>query len=621
MSQCRTKNPSSSAIAREAMQGRRPCRAARPRTAIAVLVLLPATLLSGPNARAQKTPDFAHGVSTLMGAQGRLMWIDGTANIHRRIMVNGKETWIDYTSTREGVADVVRKCKAANINTLVVDVKPLSGEVLYNSKIAPHMHVWKGRPVRDFDVLAAFVEEGHKAGLQVDADINTLGEGHKIFHVGPGYEHPEWQSVVYTVDRGLVATNGARLSVHFSGEPSDPNAPAVLNDDSSVIGSGAVGAQVGLEGLSSGSAAVQGRKGMPFGRQSNVVLNAQNRVIGIIDSALLGDDPLVAPEDGRLIAATRKEDAKWIADNLKPEDYVRFDMRTARVLSADAPSEKVGVFVNPLQPVVRRRVLDIVRELVTNYDIDGIVLDRCRYANLNNDFSDLSRDAFARWLGKPIGRWPEDIYAFAPIPGQHPIDGPLYKPWLEFRAKVIRDLVADIARTARSIKPNITLGTYVGSWYPSYYEVGVNWGSEKTSLRYSWFTENYPQTGYAEFFDWIATGCYFPTATRDDARTAGISDHATVEAAAELSSQAVANGSFVYGGIYVPDYSRDPDRMIRALEAAGRQAQGWMIFDLVYINDFDWWPNLERAFPKAANAPNHVPGLLTTIRTAADKAQ
>ena len=199
-------------------------------------------------------------------------------------------------------------------------------------------------------------------------------------------------------------------------------------------------------------------------------------------------------------------------------------MRTGLTPIVQAPSEKVSCFVSPLHPDVRRHELDVVRELVTGYDIDGLVLDRCRYSNLYNDFSDRSRAAFEQAIQQPVARWPQDVFAFSPTPGGDIIKGPLYKPWLEFRARVIRDFVAEIARTARSLKPGIILGTYVGSWYPSYYQVGVNWGSDKTNLRYSWFTPDYPRTGYAEFFDWVSTGCYYPVATRTDARQEGLSE-------------------------------------------------------------------------------------------------
>lgn len=260
----------------------------------------------------------------------------------------------------------------------------------------------------------------------------------------------------------------------------------------------------------------------------------------------------------------------------------------------------------------------MARELATNYDLDGLVLDRCRYSNIYNDFSNLSRAAFERYIGRPVNRWPEDIFRFPATPGGERIRGPLFKPWLEFRANVIRDLVADIARTVRAVKPRLPLGTYVGSWYPSYYEVGVNWGSDKTGLRYPWETGDYPRSGYADFFDWISTGCYYPVATRLDARNAGASDHATVEYAADLSQQAVANSAFVYPGVYVPDYKEKPEEFLKALDTAAKQGQGWMIFDLSYIDQYQWWPYLERASPKEAAVPHTSPEVLSALRGAMD---
>ncbi len=551
------------------------------------------------------------------------MWVDGTANIVRTISEGGKPLVIDYTTTREGVVDAVRHCRAAHINTVVIDVKPLSGQTLYPSKVAPRMREWRGRRLPDFDVLAAFIEEGHKAGLQVDASINILSEGHKYFSVGPAYDHPDWQSVVYTVDRGLtVPLTGGRLAVRVPGEPSDPDAPALLADESSILGSEPTSGLVGLESVDSKGGIVNA--GRVPGKQLNMVLDGDNRCVGIVDSALLGDDPLIAPEGGHLIPATRDADRAWVAANVSPGAVLVYDFRTALVPIARAPSEKIACFVNPLHPDVRRHELDIVRELVTNYDIDGLVLDRCRFSNLYNDFGDRCREAFAQWLRsrrlRGISRWPQDVFAFPREPHGKTTEGPLYRLWLEFRAQTIRDFVSDVAKIARTAKPAIVLGTYVGSWYPAYNEVGVNWGSAQTHLRYAWFTPEYPRTGYAEFFDWISTGCYYPVATRLDARASGLSEKGTVEFAAQLSDLAVADGAFVYGGVFVKDYARHPETLIKALDAASRQSQGWMIFDISYINDYNWWSYLESTFREDAVSPDQLKGVLSEIRGARDEA-
>jgi uncharacterized lipoprotein YddW (UPF0748 family) len=585
-------------------------------------------LVSTPlSTSAQSTSNLARGLSAAIGAQGRVIWIDGTANIFRSVTQNGVKVLINNTTSIEGVAAIVSRCKAAHINTIVVDVKPLSGQVLYASKIAPRMTTWQTHPVPSFDVLAAFIAEGHKAGLQVDACINVLSEGHKYYSVGPAYTHEDWQSVVYCVDRGLNSPSGARLSVRVANEPADPNVPELLRDDSAVLGSEPSSGMVGLESIDTlDTMDVQG----DFGKQTNVVLDADNRVTGVVDSALLGDDPLIAPESGHMVTATRPANRDWISKNIKVGDHQRFDLHIERTPIAKAPSEKIACFVNPLCPDVRKYELDMVREITSNYAIDGLVLDRCRYSNLYNDFSDRTRDAFGQWLTQHppprephkravppvVNRFPEDIFSFAANPGDPIVYGPLFKSWLEFRAHTITDFVCDVAKCVRSIKPKIALGTYVGSWYPKYYEVGVNWGSERTPLHYSWFTPDYPKTGYAEYFDWVCTGCYYKVATRDDARADGQNEYSTVEYAAQLSNLAVASGAFVYGGIYVLDYPGKPDVFMKALDAAARQTQGWMIFDISQLDDANWWPLLEKVYPTTTAAPDQVPDLLESIRSA-----
>src|SRR5689334_16082290 len=100
--------------------------------------LLGAVLLPGLRAGAQTStlppasPEgVAQAVTQQAGLEGRVLWMDGTANLQR-------------LSTRQGVAAVMDRCVRAHINTVVIDVKPLSGHVLYESKIAPKLKEWKG---------------------------------------------------------------------------------------------------------------------------------------------------------------------------------------------------------------------------------------------------------------------------------------------------------------------------------------------------------------------------------------------------------------------------------------------------------------------------------------------
>ena len=567
--------------------------------------------ITSPAAQAQDAGRLAHRMSLLLGTQARILWIDGTANLMRPETVDGKTELVPYTTSTSGVDNIVQHCLAAGINTIVLDVKPISGQVLYHSAIAPRLSFWEGHTVPDFDVLAAFITAAHRVGIQVDAEVNLLSEGHKYFQVGPAYQHPSWQSITYSMERGLVTPAGARLAVRAEGEPGN-NALPVLLAAGSDVRSDAPSGMVGLE--------TPGEEKLPqaamVGQQLNVIVNDAGQVSGLVDSGLLDGVPLSAPDRGSLLTVQRDVDKQWVQRNLSPGLPVRFDMRTGLVPVADAPGEKVACFVDPLNPEVRQYELSMVHEIAANYDIDGLVLDRCRNADLLNDFSDDQRRAFQQYIGAAVQHWPEDIIQFPRRPGASMIRGPLFTKWLEFRAHTIQQMVSDVATTLHQVKPGLPLGAYVGSWYPGYYVVGVNWGSPDTRLRFSWFTPNYPSTGYAETTSWLSPGCYYPIITVNDARRLGKDEQSTVEYNVQIANRAVDSATMVYPGIYAPFYEGHPHRFIAALQEASRSSEGWMIFDLSYLTDYHWWPYLQQAFSDHPAVPTSSPNLLTQIRSA-----
>ena len=251
-----------------------------------------------------------------------------------------------------------------------------------------------------------------------------------------------------------------------------------------------------------------------------------------------------------------------------------------------------GIFVNPIGPA-REYELKIVREIVSKYEIDGITFDRMRYPNLYADFSETSRDSFEAWLGQGAIIWPDDVFLI----GDHtPKQGRYYKQWLEWRAWQIKGFAQEAVGLIRSIKPRLTIGNYVGSWYESYFDVGVNWASEKFHAGYDWMTPQYNQTGIAELFDYLCTGCYYPTPTIAEARAAGRSEGATVEAAARLSCRVVNEACPVYASLYLKDYAGKPEDFRRAIQAALGNSQGVMLFDLIYLEQYDWWRLMEEEF-------------------------
>ena len=45
-----------------------------------------------------------------------------------------------------------------------------------------------------------------------------------------------------------------------------------------------------------------------------------------------------------------------------------------------------------------------------------------------------------------------------------------------------------------------------------------------------------------------------------------------------------------------------------------------MIFDISYLNDFNWWPYLEAAYRSDSTPPEKLREVLTEIRSARDEA-
>ena len=60
--------------------------------------------------------------------------------------------------------------------------------------------------------------------------------------------------------------------------------------------------------------------------------------------------------------------------------------------------QKYGAMINPLNEEYRTHILNVLKEVVTNYpDLDGLMLDRVRYDGITADFSSLSREKFEEY--------------------------------------------------------------------------------------------------------------------------------------------------------------------------------------------------------------------------------
>ncbi|MCC6445709.1 MAG: family 10 glycosylhydrolase [Armatimonadetes bacterium] len=538
----------------------------RPWLALTLWLIPMAALAADPGA------GVAQAAARAGGLEGRILWCDATANL-------------PILATRAGIASVMERASRARFNIVVLDVKPISGHVLFQSRLAPRLAEWRGQTVPpDHDILAVAVEEAHARGLALYASLNIFAEGHRHFGVGPGYSRPGWQSEALVSDREVAAPTGARTGLAGA----DPAATGP-----------------GLWAFTKGS--------RRLADDESAAVVEGDRVAGLVGHAFAGAAPLPVPAGGLLLAG-RGGGRDWLEKQLAPGQTLSFHARHRIVRAADG-EDGAALMVQPANPEVRAYEQVLLEEVARGYGVDGLVLDRMRYGSLWMDFSPMSRQQFERWLGQPVARFPEDILTPHPRPGGGVQPGRFYREWLQWRAETIRSFLAESVSRVKAVRPDLKVGVYVGSWYPTYYTVGANWAADDYAPGYDWMSPGYPATGYAGLVDFVTTGCYYALPWRADALRQGEPEAGTVEAAASGSNRAVSDASFVYAGLYLAHYSR-PEQLEEAMRAARSQTQGVMLFDLSYLTGDGWWEMLERAFRDVARPPHSVAGLLDHIRAA-----
>ena len=402
-----------------------------------------------------------------------ILWFDATANFER-------------FSYQDSIAYYLEKSKEAGVTDVVIDVKPISGEVLYESAIAPVMNEWNGftKP-GGFDMLSEFIQTGHQLGLTVHASANVFVAGHNFF------------------DRGVVYEDSAK--------------------------------------------------------------------------------------------------AHWQTLTYLPQGMVPITER----------KNKYSAMLNPALEEVQQYQFSVLKELVTKYpELDGVILDRVRYDGIEADFSAQSRQAFEDYTGQTVENYPADIFTYTEGEEPERVQGPLYKQWLEWRAKVIHDFMIEAGEEMKEVNPELIYGDYTGSWYPTYYEVGVNWASKEydPSADYEWATEEYKKYGYAETLDLYTTGSYYFEVEKSEAKEIdqasvtrteagqgkGKEDWYTVEGSAELARELTKGKVPVYAGLYVEQYKGHPEQFVKALKMCRQESDGAMVFDIVHIIQNNWWNELKQ---------------------------
>lgn len=377
------------------------------------------------------------------------LWVDASANFER-------------FSSRDNIKTYVKKAKETGFTHLVVDVRPVVGDVMYKSELVDELVTWKG-VTRDAsqDYLQDFLDEGKAAGIKVFASMNVFSGGHNY------------------VDRGVVYRD---------------------------------------------------------------------------------------PEMAKLTSLLNM-----------PEGFV--DIKNKK--------DRFSAFFNPVNPKVQQYCLNLIKELVRKYDIDGIILDRCRFDGLDSDFSTLSRATFEERLGHPIINWPESVFEWKKINGSWARNpGPLYKSWLEWRAQVIFKFFEKARDAVKEIKDDVQFGTYTGAWYPTYYDVGANWASQKydplLDTYSNWmYSTNYKNYGYAGLLDVYMTGVYYNN-------IAGNGWY-TIEGGLDNARRIVCGDVPVMGSLYAEMFKNNPSQMTDAVKMCLTHSDGLMMFDIVQVIKYNLW--------------------------------
>lgn len=523
--------------------------------------------------------------------QGRVLWVDGTANLER-------------VSSEAKIVNLVNRIAEVGFNTIVFDVKPIVGYTLYPSKLTDKLTTWKGQSLpKDFDPLKFMQRECKRRGVNLLVSLNAFSEGHRIAKealaanksdfgtkAGPGYDLPDQQTILYEpVLEARVPFSAERYPIDTMTDrmPSNGSKISVITraDKTKNPPKDAVG----------------------------VVIDDRGAVIMVRTTA--NWDITAVPENGSLLVGTGPA-GDYLLRNARMGFGIGYESKATFVKISDRPEQQMPLMMNPHHPKVRERGLDFIREILTNYrDVDGVMFDdRLRYGGLNADFSEITREEFEKLVGEKL-QWPNDVFSFTYTPGlgRGIKPGKWYDAWMAFRAETIRNWVAEVRKTIRGIKPDGLFGVYAGSWFGEYNKYGAHYGSSEFNAGFSFMTDGYRKAGFAAELDLMISGCYYPRATIAEAMEKMTPAGRTVEAAGQLTNRAIRDEAWSYAGIMLMDFYNNPEGLKKALQAAAGSTQGVMVFDLSHKID-DVWHIFRAAFKEKKRAPHTMKGLILDVR-------
>ncbi len=155
----------------------------------------------------------------------------------------------------------------------------------------------------------------------------------------------------------------------------------------------------------------------------------------------------------------------WNIENA-PSDFTA-QMRQKGRLQVSHDGSTIS-WLCPSHPDNVALALNSIREVVTNYAIQGIHLDYIRYPNANYCFCPTCRREFEKDLGAKVARWPADARG----KGRY---AEKYRGW---RADRITSFVRLVREHVRTLDPKVKVSAAVWGAYPATIDsIGQDWGT------------------------------------------------------------------------------------------------------------------------------------------------
>ncbi|MFQ5674988.1 MAG: alpha amylase family protein [bacterium] len=249
-------------------------------------------------------------------------------------------------------------------------------------------------------------------------------------------------------------------------------------------------------------------------------------------------------------------------------------------------------FANPVRKDVQNYEVSVINEFIKNYKVDRIIFDKMRFSGIESDFSDYSKQEFQKFLGpaQQLNWWPDDIYELRLVSDElERIPGQYYQEWIEFRAKTMQSFLKLLIDSIRKVDASVPISSFVGAWYPTYYEVGVNWASETNIPEEEWSSRDYYKTAQAEMLDSVIAACFFPRVTIEEAENVNADWWMSIEGSAAVANEVVNRACPVEAAVMVEQFKNNSGLFKKALATALDLDDGLYVYDFSQLEKYDYW--------------------------------